>query len=162
VIWFSGSFPISILPTKGQDYDFEFSEELRSKLRETTNMLAAAQVAIDPVAAEGLDPDSYASGSRLYPLGASTVQPPQPGQTVTPSMGAGQAENAELQQEHTQRYANQATIDEVAKDTGGEAFYNTNGLKDALAHVISNGAHYYTISYSPSDKRIDGRYRSKF
>jgi hypothetical protein len=42
VIWFSGSFPLSVLPTKGQDYDFNFSEEYKKQLRETTNMLAAA------------------------------------------------------------------------------------------------------------------------
>ena len=62
-------------------------------------MLAAAQVAIDPVAPKA-STQIPIPVARLYQLGASTMQPPRPGQTVTPSMGAGQAGNAELQQEH--------------------------------------------------------------
>jgi VWFA-related protein len=163
VIWFSGSFPVSILPTQGQNYDFSFSDEIKQELRKTTNMLAAAQVAIYPIAAEGLDTDSYVTSSRQYVpdmsgvpgsgQSASTAPPPSPGSADT------QDQNSQLQQEHTQRYTNQATMDEIAKDTGGEAFYNTNGLKEALDQVINNGTHYYTISYTPTDKRMNGGYR---
>jgi VWFA-related protein len=156
VIWFSGSFPISVLPTKGQDYDFNFSEEFKKKLRETTNLLAAAQVAIYPIGAEGLDTDSYTSAAHVSPLGANMTVP-QPGQTS--SMPSGESEEQELLQEHTDRNASQETMDEMAKDTGGEAFYNTNGLKEAMAEAMKNGAHYYTISYSPTDTKMDGGYR---
>lgn len=156
VMWFSGLFPIAILPGKGENYDFNFSEEFKKNLRDTTNMLAAAQVAIYPIASQGLDTDSYTTGSHISPVGFGQTLP-KPGESQrAPS---GQDQNRELAQEHSQRYANQATMDEIAKDTGGEAYYNTNGLKDTLAHVISNGAHYYTISYTPADKRMDGGYR---
>ena len=50
-------------------------------------------------------------------------------------------------------------MDELAKDTGGEAFYNSNGLDDALARAMHNGARYYTLDYSPVNKDMDGRYR---
>jgi hypothetical protein len=50
-------------------------------------------------------------------------------------------------------------MEQLAKDTGGEAFYNSNGLNDALTHVIDNGARFYTLTYAPSDKTMDGKFR---
>src|SRR5215470_14409996 len=48
VIWFSDSFPLSIIPGRGvQNYERSPSDQL--KLRKTVNMLAAAQVAIYPI-----------------------------------------------------------------------------------------------------------------
>ncbi len=45
----------------------------------------------------------------------------------------------DLQTGSTDRNAGHASMDELAKDTGGETFYNTNGLSDAMAHVIRDG-----------------------
>jgi hypothetical protein len=50
-------------------------------------------------------------------------------------------------------------MDELARDTGGEAFYNTNGLNDALDRVLNDGTHYYTLTYTPTNKRMDGQLR---
>jgi VWFA-related protein len=161
VIWFSGSFPLSILPTKGQDYDFNFSEEFKSELTKTTNMLAAAQVAIYPVAAAGLDTSYFYTASNTYDphiaeLGLALHAPV--GSNLQ-GQAAAQDEITDMQKTSQERAENQATMDEIAKDTGGEAFYNTNGLKDALAQIVSSGSHYYTISYTPTDKNMDGSYR---
>lgn len=157
IIWFSGSFPLSILPTQGQNYDFNFSDEYKKELRLTTNMLAAAQVAIYPVAAEGITSNDFYTASKTYTPDLSQFPGPATGANL--GRASVQDQNTDIQKESTDRAANQATMDEVAHDTGGEAFYNTNGLKDALAHVIDNGTHYYAISYSPTDKRLDGGYR---
>jgi hypothetical protein len=51
-------------------------------------------------------------------------------------------------------------MSELANDTGGHAFYNTNGLADAVAKAIAAGSNYYTLSYVPSDRRQDGSFRS--
>ncbi len=50
-------------------------------------------------------------------------------------------------------------MDELAKDTGGQAFYNTNGFNDALTRVVNNGTRYYSLAYSPSNPKMDGKYR---
>ncbi len=133
VIWFSGSFPLTIfgdLSMGGQD----FQEEVEK----TANMLSAAQVAIYPIGAQGLAPD------RQFDFSG-----PQP-----PKIASVTAE-----EQMTQRNAATAAMDELARDTGGEAFYNTNGLNDALDRVLNHGTHYYTLSYSPPDKKMDGRLR---
>jgi hypothetical protein len=50
-------------------------------------------------------------------------------------------------------------MDELAKDTGGEAIYNTNGLNDAVNRVLNDGTHYYTLTYTPTNKKMDSRLR---
>jgi VWFA-related protein len=54
---------------------------------------------------------------------------------------------------------NRETLEQVADATGGKAFYNTNGLKDAIAEVVDTGSNYYTVSYTPTDKNWDGSVR---
>ena len=59
----------------------------------------------------------------------------------------------------TERNAGHASMDELAKDTGGEAIYNTNGLNDAVNRVLNDGTHYYTLTYTPTNKKMDSRLR---
>ena len=56
----------------------------------------------------------------------------------------------QLQGGQSDRILGQDTMDELAKDTGGKAFYNGNGLSEAVARAINNGPH---SIYSPSPTR---------
>jgi hypothetical protein len=51
-----------------------------------------------------------------------------------------------------------ATMQQIAEETGGEAFVDTNGIKDAVARAIANGSSYYTVGYVPSFKEYDGSF----
>jgi VWFA-related protein len=144
VIWFSGSFPLTILGNLGSGQDFQ------EELEKTANMLSAAQVAIYPVGAQGLAPD------RQFDF--SGPQPPKIA-SVAAEQQMTQYQTSDLQTGMTQRNAATAAMDDLARNTGGEAFYNTNGLNDALERVLNHGTHYYTLSYSPPTKNMDGRLR---
>ena len=50
-------------------------------------------------------------------------------------------------------------MENIAQETGGRAFYSRNGLSDAFASAVNEGAQYYTLAYSPAEIRNDGRYR---
>jgi hypothetical protein len=50
-------------------------------------------------------------------------------------------------------------MEQLAADTGGKAFYNTNDLNAAMMHAMEHGAHYYTLVYTPTNKKMDGSYR---
>jgi VWFA-related protein len=50
-------------------------------------------------------------------------------------------------------------MDQMAAETGGKAFYNTNGVGEALPEAIANGSDYYTLAYAPSDGKYDGALR---
>jgi hypothetical protein len=50
-------------------------------------------------------------------------------------------------------------MQQIAEATGGRAFVNTNGLKEAVASAVEDGVSYYTVGYVPS-KQPDGQFRS--
>jgi VWFA-related protein len=101
-------------------------------LQQTSDLLTAGQVAIYPVSATGVVGDTT--------FEASDVR----------NRGDRQPVEAE---------AVQIAMENIAQDTGGRAFYNSNGLNEAFATAVNQGAQYYTLAYSPSDIRHDGRYR---
>ncbi len=115
-------------------------------MRKTADLLSAAEVALYPVAAEGLASDSVyeANGEEI-----GSARPSRATRDHVQRLQSGQL-NCNL---------NQATMDEFAQDTGGKAYYNTNGLSDALTRVVNNGARYYSLSYDPSNTTMDGKYR---
>jgi len=50
--------------------------------------------------------------------------------------------------------------EEVAAQSGGTAYYNTNDLAAAVAKAVANGAEYYTLSYIPPGKKDDGHWHT--
>ncbi|HLZ41649.1 MAG TPA: VWA domain-containing protein [Candidatus Sulfotelmatobacter sp.] len=133
VIWFSGSFPISIFPGAG------VPRQYAGDLRQTADLLTPSRVAIYPISAEGL------TGNFTYEAENS----PTPQERV---------EN--LREESVKHAEAQLAMEELAKDTGGQTLYNTNGLSDAMAHAINSGSHYYGLAYSPTNQKMDGKYRA--
>ena len=52
----------------------------------------------------------------------------------------------------------QLKAEEVAEQSGGEAFYNNNDLKSLIAKAIDHGSQFYTLSYIPPKRKDDGHY----
>jgi VWFA-related protein len=48
------------------------------------------------------------------------------------------------------------SMQQIAQETGGRAFYNTNGISDAIATSVKNGSSYYTLAFKPTDEKWDG------
>jgi VWFA-related protein len=143
LIWFSGSFPISISPDPSLADPFGVMADVEDEFRETTNLLTRAQVAVYPVDARGL--------MTLPMMDASNS-----GKQYVKSPGAMN----QAMQKFSQSQANEhGTMEQMAESTGGKAFYNTNGLADATAKAINAGSNYYTLSYSPSNHNWNGDFR---
>ncbi len=47
----------------------------------------------------------------------------------------------------------------LAVDTGGYVVRNTNAFEDALAGIETDTSHYYVLGYSPTNTKMDGRFR---
>jgi VWFA-related protein len=146
VIWFSGSFPVGIFPNPDLPDPFTFTDSFRDDIRKTADLLTAGQVAIYPIAAEGLAPDA------IYEANAKEIGQKR-GQLAL------QDQMQQMQTGAVARDSSHNAMDELARDTGGQAFYNTNGLNDALTRVVNNGTRYYSLAYSPSNSTMDGKYR---
>ena len=152
LFWFSGSFPKIDFPAANERAERGMDDRGVAKAAEkTVNALASAQVAVYPVAAQGLDTDSLYEASRVSARAAVTS-----GLDQGPNI---KGQNQSLHADILNRYSNTKAMDDLATNTGGRAFYNSNGLKEVLAESISNGANYYRISYTPTDKKTIGRYR---
>ena len=141
LIWFSGSFPISVFPDSNAADPFERVRQYGGAAQKTATLLTMAQVAIYPIAAEGL-----VTGA-AYETSAAKI-----GSTRL-SSGSPTFPDA------TGQNADHLSMDLLAEASGGKAFYNTNGLKEALARAINYGSHYYRLAYMPTNQKRDGRYR---
>jgi VWFA-related protein len=146
IIWFSGSFPAGILPNSDLVDPFTSADTFQDDIRKTTDLLTAGQVALYPIAAEGLASDAVyeANAKEIGEKRGQLALRDQMRQMQTGSVG---------------RDSNHNVMDQLAKDTGGQAFYNTNGLNDALTRVVNNGTRYYSLAYTPSNSTMDGKYR---
>jgi len=148
LIWFSGSFPINILPDGDLKNPFAIVASSEDEFRATVNLLARSQVAVYPVDARGLitSPTLNATNSINTSLNGSYARNPA---------NFGKDENKfynQMADEHS-------TMLRMAEQTGGHAFINTNDLSRAVSDVVETGSNYYTIAYSPENTKWDGRYR---
>jgi len=127
VIWFSDNFPISFVPDAKVR-----APKYQEHVKQTSDMLTSAQVAIYPV-------------SNLGVIGDPTFD-------VSNLAGTRQQLEAVLS-------SNELAMESIAHETGGRAFYNTNALSDAVKDAVDIGSHYYTLAYSPTNNKSDGKYR---
>src|SRR5271170_1016100 len=105
VIWFSGSFPVGILPNPDQVDPFTVTLSFGDDMRKTADLLTASQVALYPIAAEGLAADeaNQANATEVGEKRASLVM-----QDQVRNMRAGAAD----------RDSKHSAMEELAKDTG--------------------------------------------
>jgi VWFA-related protein len=162
LIWFSGSFPLSLDSDPSLDSPLDATRNFSEEVRETSHLLSAARVAVYPVDARGLftlpmvdanyseSSSPNAAGSGGGPIGGGrrgTLASGMPGfaKDNLHSMKQTQAEHASMLQ--------------VAMDTGGWAFLDTNGLQQAVERIMQHGSNYYTLAYATSAKQMDGKFR---
>lgn len=149
LIWFSGSFPLLVDPGGSLAAARDYANELR----ETDRLLAAARIAVYPVDARGLLPPESATDASIDPSTVVGLAIPR-----MPSSAAARRMFAAQRQASQDTYLGDQTIQQIAAETGGKAFVNTNGFQDAIRQALADGANYYTIGYMPPGKD-DGSFR---
>jgi len=129
LIWFTARVPI---PLYGPGFDVPFPDmtSFLDDFRKTTDVLTLSRIAVYPVDSRGLQTGPVTGGGRHALMDFETGQ-----------------------------FIQHGSLDDVAHATGGKAFYDTNGLKNAIAEVVDTGSNYYTLSYSPGNHNWDGNFR---
>ena len=141
LIWFSSKFPVNVFPNMSERATIENSEIGMSNVKKTADMLTVSKVAVYPVSAEGV---------KLSNIMAAD------------SAGSGRGGGNPMEAytaEAGDRAAIIANMEQLASDTGGKAYFNTNDLNSAVKRAIDDGSHYYTIAYTPINSKMDGSYR---
>jgi VWFA-related protein len=130
VMWVSGSYPLSFFPETSPRAVPR--KEYRNEIRQTADLLTADQVAVYPISARGL-------------TGEEATNPDNYGRPIHDG--------------YSDRAFDQIAMETLARDTGGRAFYNTNDLSNAMTEAINSGSHYYTLTYTTTNVKMDGKYR---
>lgn len=81
------------------------------------------------------------------------------GLTVDAQYDAGTFDPDFAQQQNGDRTSNQRVMENLARATGGEAFFNTNDFSGSLKKASRDGARYYTLGYKPGDTGDVGKFR---
>jgi VWFA-related protein len=143
LIWLSADFPIIFGP--GFDLAFVSAPGSRhavnansyvDELHKTSAVLASSQIAVYPISVRGLQTSAPGASNMGGPPNSSS----RALQTFS-------------------RWNTQYTMDDIARETGGEAFYNQNDLRKLMQRSLDEGTNYYTLAYVPQDHNWDGRYR---
>lgn len=142
VLWLSGSFPLNIDPDTSVQYSMQTEADFGDRFRKTVNLLARARIAVYPVDAIGLDIVNHSLDASQSFNRAPTIA--QIAETKG-SLATNQGHN---------------TMDQLASQTGGKAFYYNNDLVGAFTESIKSGSDYYTLTYSPSNHDPRGGFRT--
>jgi VWFA-related protein len=148
VIWLSGSFPSTIFPTADRTAEAVGYSEY---LKKVTDAMARGQIAVYPIDIRGVVVTA-APKTKGIKSGVSTASAPNDEGDYT-----GPADAKPTTSDLNGGYL---TEDEIARATGGRAFYSTNDFKGALAEATVLGANYYTLTYSPTNQNYEGKLRN--
>jgi len=165
VVWLSATFPLGIFPNSDLTSAFSEMRDYSRTMKKAANLLADAHVAVYPVDIRGLMTQSAFAASTVMNPSAPIPGSMAPGQSNSIIQNTGsnvpgptpmmQAAHESLEQESGE----QSTMDQIAADTGGKAFYNSNGIKEAIQTAVEQGSEYYMLSYTPGNHNYDGKFR---
>ena len=162
LVWLSGSFLLGIVPESNGANPFLENGYYTENLKKVANLLGDAHVAVYPVSVKGLEtnPLFAASNNDLAPV-TMTAPPPGPGfGKRVPGSSVANAVMMDRMDEFSLGLNDEhATMTKLATQTGGQAFFNTNDLSGAIKAATEQGANYYALSYTPSNKNYNGSFR---
>jgi len=170
LVWLSGSFTLGISPDTTGQSPFIQARNYSDNLKKVSNLLAEAHVAVYPVDVQGLTTDPLFTATTndvLAPLSMQTTTPTSPSTRGNTAPGGPVADTTvpiNVMQNQAEQFAltrmgERATMKQLAADTGGQAFYNTNDIAQAVNTAAEQGANYYALSYTPANKKYDGSFR---
>jgi VWFA-related protein len=131
VIWLSEEFPVYFGPQMNASDPSASARNYFEVMHDTAGLLSSAQISIYPIDVRGLISGLTTASSGGGDRGNKRIRP---------------IEDLHLE------------MDNLARETGGRAYYDTNDLKLAMQRSIENGSHYYTIAYVPQRQNWDSRY----
>jgi len=153
LLWLSGSFPLAVGAQMEYNPDAQEAGDMSRDLghasadlqsqRETANLIASAQIAVYPISLLGIETEG--------------VDPEVRGDAEFTSIGhhLGTDRTGQFTGRQQLRYA----MEDLARQTGGQAFFATNDMAGALQHGIEDGSSYYTLAYRPQSGNWNGKFR---
>jgi hypothetical protein len=115
-------------------------------IQQTAALLTASQIAVYPIDIRG----TISTGTGIETGTQDTYG----------SMGRlGERRDTVSQRQITMEWDDHDAMSDIARETGGKAFYGSNDIKAALATSMNEGENYYTLAYDPENHKWNGKYR---
>jgi VWFA-related protein len=143
LIWVSSSFPIDLMPDGNEPTPFAAVASAEDEYRDTVDRLTRGQVSVYPIDAGN---NAVAQSDRGDNPNAKYIRGPV-------SHSHNPADLYQLTAEEP------GVMQAMAEATGGESIALTGELNDAVERAIDRGSSYYTLTYTPSDRALNGAYR---
>lgn len=169
LVWVTAGFPVSLIPQSNevayvnqrsadptappplpseQTYD-AFNrgvlQESADEVRRTSALLSEAQISIYPVDARGL-------------MGAATADAASSGLDATGRLMLANDFGQNVTASSALRETSQASLQDLADQTGGRVFKNRNDIDNCVAAAASDGDTYYALGYYPDKKKFDNSF----
>jgi len=160
LLWLSAEFPVRFGPNftplnvASQQAQTQLSDNARladlhveaPPIQETAALLTASQIAVYPIDIRG----TISPGTGID-LGQGAIY----GDSGT----VGNFHDRFSQRQTTMEWDDHEAMNDIARETGGKAFYGSNDIKAALSASMNEGENYYTLAYTPENHKWDGKYR---
>jgi VWFA-related protein len=169
LVWLSGSFLLGIYPDSNGQNPFLGTRDYSDNLKKVANLLGEAHVAVYPVDVKGLQANPLFTAANDNLTSPMSQQPSFPADPVmtrqglfsrNPNLGVPASTLSDQVTQFDLAQADEhATMSDLAAHTGGQAFFNTNGVAEAIHKAEEQGENYYALSYTPSNKKYDGSFR---
>jgi VWFA-related protein len=138
VVWIGQGFPFlnfsRMGATRGPSIESDYQHRLIRLGSDTANEMWNARLAIYTIDPRGLQVNS---------AGANSAQPPQ---TDSPTL--------------VDDPTGLRLFESIASETGGKITFNRNDVDVAVADSVNDGSFYYTLSYYPSNRNWNGKFRN--
>ncbi len=134
LVWFAGKFPLfhSAVGVTGSSDD----SAIQLAIRSTQRALQVARVAVFPIDVRG-----------VLTTGGGLSVPQPPGINANGSMATQGAPS--LQGEDAGHNGSYSAMDDLARATGGKAYYSNNGIAQVIDAALTLVRHAYTLTYTP-------------
>jgi VWFA-related protein len=173
LIWLSSAFPVGILPDPtlsvrpasmpGPEVHDRDMRDYSGRIKQAADLLNLSHVSVYPVDTRGLrvNADLTASSNASYGSNPTFGGPAASLQQTRSTVNANTSTSMNLSQQTfiLGDEATRMTMDTLADDTGGHAFYGTNGLQEAVNSAMISGSTYYSLTYAPTNPKYDGGLR---
>lgn len=135
LLWLSADFPFRLGPDFASHGLEHFMRDYSEEIKHTQAALADAQIAVYPIDVRGL---------------------------ATIGLKASSSHDIkidDLNRQSAELYDSHAAMNDIARETGGEAYYNTNDIRGSMSQAVADETKYYTLAYVPDNHEWNGKYR---
>jgi hypothetical protein len=152
IIWISSGFPIlsRVQVSSGtQDWLFEL-------IRKMSSELLRARMTVYTIDPRGSPSGGYSGNVARQELGTDHSR------SLASVIGSSRSLGQYMQTlvAHGSLNFPEMALQTFSEETGGRSFWGRNDIDAEVAKSMTDGAHYYTLSYYPSNRNFDSKFRT--